>query len=298
MKDGIPLWVAIGGYICLAIISTIVIPHIFTPVKWYYVLICYVLAPFMAFCNSYGMGLTDWSLASTYGKLALFIFGAWAGKNDGVLVGLALCGVVMPVAATAADLMQDFKTGYLTLSSPRSMFISQLLGALIGCILAPSTFWLFYKAFPIGEPNGIYKAPYATIYRSMALIGVEGFSALPDHCLQICYGMFAAAVFINLLRDWLPRKVSQFIPIPMAMAIPFYIGGYFAIDMFLGTVFRFAYETINKAKSDIFSPAIAAGLICGDGLWTVVSAILALGKVNPPLCMYFYASNSSPADSY
>jgi OPT family oligopeptide transporter len=295
MKERIPTWVAITGYISLAVISIIVIPHIFTPVKWYYVLITYIIAPVLAFCNAYGMGLTDWSLASTYGKLALFIFGAWAGTHGGVLAGLALCGVMMPIAATAADLMQDFKTGYLTLSSPRSMFVSQLLGCLMGCVLAPLTFWLFWTAFPIGDPTGIYKAPYAIVYRSMALIGVEGFSALPAHCLQICYGMFAAAVLISLLRDYLPRRLAQFIPIPMAMAIPFYIGGYFAIDMFVGTLIRFGYERLNRAKSDMMSPAIAAGLICGDGVWTVPSAILALSKVNPPLCMYFYTANAANA---
>lgn len=284
MKEGIPWWVAVCGYISLAIISIIVLPFLFTPVKWYYVLISYVLAPVLAFCNAYGCGLTDWSLASTYGKLALFVFGAWAGTQGGVLVGLAMCGVMMSIVAVAADLIQDFKTGYLTLSSPRSMFVSQLIGAAMGCILAPSTFWLFYKAFPIGDPDGLYKAPYAVVYRSMALIGVEGFGALPAHCLELCYGMFAAAVLINLMRDVLPKRISQYIPIPMAMAIPFYIGGYFAIDMFVGSIIRYVYEKVDKNKSDVMSPAIAAGsfveTVCGPSLppswpwpkWNLLSA--------------------------
>jgi OPT family oligopeptide transporter len=262
-------------------------PQIFTPVKSYIVLVCYIIAPVLAFCNAYGCGLTDWSLASTYGKLGLFFFAAWAGANGGVLVGLAVCGVMMSIVSTASDLMQDFKTGYLTLSSPRSMFVSQLVGTLMGCFLAPVTFWMFYKAFDLGDPNGEYPAPYAVVYRSMAVVGVEGFKVLPTHCLQLCYGFFAAGVAINAVRDLLPKKVSQYIPIPMAMAIPFYIGGYFAIDMFLGTVIKFYWERMNRKKSDIFTPAIAAGLICGDGVWTIPSAILALAKVNPPLCMQF-----------
>ncbi|GLT77613.1 hypothetical protein SLA2020_491810 [Shorea laevis] len=82
--------------------------------------------------NAYGCGLTDWSLASTYGKLAIFTIGAWAGKNNGgVLAGLAACGVMMNVVSTASDLMQDFKTGYITLASPRSMFLSQIIGTAI-----------------------------------------------------------------------------------------------------------------------------------------------------------------------
>lgn len=180
------------------------------------------------------------------------------------------------------------------------MFISQLIGCLMGCVIAPLTFWLFWTAFDIGNPDGLYKAPYAVVYRSMALFGVEGVKALPAHCLEICYGMFAAAVLINLIRDITPKRVSQYIPIPMAMAIPFYIGGYFAIDMFIGTVIRFVYEKVNKAKSDVYCPAIAAGLICGDGVWTIPNAVLALAKVDPPLCMFFYAAKSPliPAAGY
>ncbi len=199
-----------------------VMPQIFTPVKWYFVLVCYIIAPILAFCNAYGCGLTDWSLASTYGKLGLFIFAAWAGANGGVLVGLAVCGVMMSIVSTASDLMQDFKTGYLTLSSPCSMFVSQLVGSLMECFLAPVTFWMFHKAFDLGDPNGEYPAPYALGHRSMAVVGVEGFKVLPRHCLQLCYGFFAAGVAINTVRDLLPKKVSQYISIPMAIAIPFY----------------------------------------------------------------------------
>lgn len=89
----------------------------------------YIGAPVLAFCNAYGCGLTDWSLASTYGKLAIFIIGSWAGSGDGgVVAGLSACGVMMSIVSTAADLMQDFKTGYMTLTSPRSMFVSQVIG--------------------------------------------------------------------------------------------------------------------------------------------------------------------------
>ena len=69
--------------------------------------------------------------------------------------------------------MGDFKTAWMTLSSPRSMFIAQVVGSFLGCIIAPLTFLLFYKAFDIGVPGSAYPAPYATIYRAMAVLGVE-----------------------------------------------------------------------------------------------------------------------------
>ncbi|KAJ8566891.1 hypothetical protein K7X08_019099 [Anisodus acutangulus] len=293
LKDRIPFWFAASGYVALAAISTATMPIIFPPLKWYLVLCSYVIAPALAFCNSYGTGLTDWSLASTYGKIGLFIIASLVGSNGGVVAGLAACGVMMSIVSTAADLMQDFKTGYLTLSSAKSMFVSQLVGTAMGCIIAPLTFWMYWSAFDIGSPDSPYKAPYAVIYREMAILGIEGFSELPKHCLALCCGFFVAALVINLLRDVTPEKFSRFIPIPMAMAVPFYIGAYFAIDMFVGTVILFVWERINKKDADDFAGAVASGLICGDGIWTIPSAILSIFRINPPICMYFGPSRST-----
>nr|XP_051216676.1 probable metal-nicotianamine transporter YSL6 isoform X2 [Lolium perenne] len=290
VKDSIPPWLAGSGYVGLAAISTATVPMLFPQLKWYLVLSAYVVAPLLAFCNSYGTGLTDWSLSSTYGKIGLFIFASWVGQHGGVIAGLAACGVMMSIVSTAADLMQDFKTGYLTLSSPRSMFVSQLIGTALGCVIAPLTFWLYWTAFDIGNPDGMFKAPYAVIFREMSILGVEGFSALPQHCLAICTFFFFAAIAINLLKDVTPDSVSKFVPLPMAMAIPFYIGAYFAIDMFIGTVILFVWERVNRKESEDFAGAVASGLICGDGIWSVPSAILSLMRIDPPMCMYFKPS--------
>ncbi|GLJ40569.1 hypothetical protein SUGI_0837370 [Cryptomeria japonica] len=294
IKDAIPWWMAVCGYVGLSVISMGVIPTIFPPMKWYYILVAYIIAPVLAFCNAYGCGLTDWSLASNYGKLAIFIFGAWAGKgNGGVLAGLASCGVMLSIVSTASDLSQDFKTGYLTLSSPRSMFVSQVLGTAMGCIIGPCTFWLFYKAFDVGAKNGEYSAPFGELYRGMAILGVEGFSSLPHNCLKICYGFFAFAIAINIIRDRVPRRVCQYIPLPMAMAIPFYLGGYFAIDMFVGTVIVFIWQSCNRKSADVYVPAVASGLLCGGGIWSLPESILALAKVKPPICMKFLSRTSN-----
>ncbi|KAG5007435.1 hypothetical protein JHK85_025977 [Glycine max] len=288
LKDQIPTWFAIAGYVAIAAISTATLPHIFPQLKWYYIIVIYLIAPTLAFCNAYGCGLTDWSLASTYGKLAIFTIGAWAGSSHGgVLAGLAACGVMMNIVSTASDLMQDFKTGYLTLASPRSMFVSQIIGTTMGCVISPSVFWIFYKAFPdLGRSTSEYPAPYAIIYRNMAILGVQGFGNLPKNCLLLCYIFFAAAVAINLIKDFIGNK-GRFIPLPMAMAIPFYIGPYFAIDMCVGSLILYVWERINKAKADAFAPAVASGLICGDGIWTLPASILALAGVKPPICMKF-----------
>ncbi|RZB94296.1 putative metal-nicotianamine transporter YSL7 [Glycine soja] len=239
LKDEIPSWVAIIGYSVLAVISIITVSRIFPQQKWYHVLITYLIAPILAFCNAYGCGLTDGSSASNYGKLAIIIFSSWVGlEHGGIIAGLASCGVMMGIVSTASDLMQDFKTGYLTLGSPRSMFVSQVLGTATAIIF------------------------------------------------------FFLAVCINIVRDLLERyetkyRLHRFVPNPMALTIPFYLGGYFSIDMCIGSLILFLWEKKKKQKAKDYGPALASGLICGDSLWSVPAAILSLAGPNPPICMKF-----------
>ncbi|KAM7504909.1 hypothetical protein LguiB_003813 [Lonicera macranthoides] len=293
IRESIPLWVAFVGYIVFSVISIIIIPLMFPQLKWYYVLVAYILAPSLSFCNAYGAGLTDMNMAYNYGKVALFVLAALTGKDNGVVAGLIGCGLIKSIVSISSDLMHDFKTGHLTLTSPRSMLLSQAIGTAIGCVVAPLTFSLFYKAFDIGNPDGEYKAPYALIYRNMAILGVEGFSALPQHCLQLCYGFFAFAILVNLVRDISPEKVGKWVPLPMAMAVPFLVGAYFAIDMCVGSLIVFLWHKLNGQKAGLMIPAVASGLICGDGLWILPSSVLALAKVNPPICMNFLAAKNT-----
>ncbi|KAL2533030.1 putative metal-nicotianamine transporter YSL8 [Abeliophyllum distichum] len=94
------------------------------------------------------------------------------------------------------------------------MFVSQVIGTAMGCVISPCVFWIFYKAFPdLGMESSEYPAPFASVYYSMAKLGVEGFSALPKECLKLCYAFFAAAILINIIRDALGKKRSWFIPL-------------------------------------------------------------------------------------
>ncbi|KAG4918161.1 hypothetical protein JHK85_056442 [Glycine max] len=279
LRDNISMWIGTGGYIVLSVISIIVIPLMFPQLKWFYVVVAYILAPSLAFCNAYGTGLTDMNMAYNYGKVALFVVAAMSGRDNGVVAGLVGCGLVKSVVSVACTLMHDFKTAYYTCTSPKAMFICQLIGTALGCVIAPLSFFLFYKAFDVGNPHGEFKAPYALIYRNMAVLGVEGFSALPQHCLQLCYGFFAFAVVVNMVRDLSPNVFGKWMPLPMVMAIPFLVGAYFAIDMCLGSLVVYVWHKLNTKKAEAMIPATASGLICGEGLWALPASILALAKL-------------------
>lgn len=45
LKDEIPACFAVVGYVGMAIISSATLPHIFPPLKWYYIVVIYLCAP-------------------------------------------------------------------------------------------------------------------------------------------------------------------------------------------------------------------------------------------------------------
>lgn len=293
LSGAIPWWIALAGYFCMLAVAVGAIPELYPQAKWYQVLVAGLVAPPLAFANGFGAGLTDWNMASLYGKLAIFIFAAWSGlEAGGVITGLAVCGVVFASVSSASDLMQDFRTGYLTLSSPRAMFGAQLIGAVLGCVIAPLCFWLFWTAFPIGVPGTTYFAPYGTVYRGMAIVGVDGLSVLPENCLALCGGFAGITICMNLMRDFLPGKWGRFVPLPMCMALPFYLGAWLAVDMCVGAIIMLVWRWVDSAECQLLSAAAASGLIAGDGIWTVPAAILAIAGVNPPICMGWSVANN------
>ena len=66
-EGSFPAWAAYSGYAGLSLIAVITIPIMFRQIKWYYVIVAYVLAPLLGFANSYGTGLTDINMAYNYG---------------------------------------------------------------------------------------------------------------------------------------------------------------------------------------------------------------------------------------
>lgn len=229
-----------------------------------------------------------------YAKLGLFLFAAWAGsQGNGVIAGCAICGVIMVSTTNAAVLMQDFRTAYITLASPRGMLIGQVVGAGLGVLLTPMAFEMFWKTGLVGVEDGPYPNPFAVIYRGMGEIGVMGFSALPKYCGALTGGFFAAAIVICGIRDLLPDKYARFVPSPMGIGFSFYIGANNALDFWLGTVVIHAWEWLRPDAAGEYGPLAGTGLVVGDGLFAIPSAIVAIAGGAPPVCMAFFAGKSS-----
>jgi OPT family oligopeptide transporter len=303
----IPLHVPVAGYIGCAIVCSVVIPWIFQHIKLYHMALLFTILPVFTFCNTYGTGLTDWSVAQSYGRFIQFVIAAWVAVPGAVIASLAACGVSVAALNVSSQAMQDLKTGYMTSTSPRAVVAGHIYGVLIGSVIIPSIFLAFEanakSTAPIGSKDSEYSCPSAAVYRAIGLLGKRGVKELPDHCITLCLVTFFMTLAIETIRlvsqrrNW---KLHSFIPCMIAIALPFLAGPYFTIDMCLGSVLLIIWNKRNRPHAELLSSAVAAGLICGDGLWVLPSSVLSIFNVHPPICMKFLSSGKQVdiADSF
>lgn len=297
LGNHIPIFGPVAGYVACATICTVVIPWIFNQIKFYHVAILYIILPVFTFCNTYGTGLTDWSVAPTYGKFMIFIIAACIGEPGAIVASLAACGIINAALHVSSQAMEDLKAGYMTLTSPRAVVAGQIYGVIIGSIINPCIFLAFQanakNTAPIGSKDSEYPCPSAGLYRAIGLIGMGGVKELPDHCITFCLVTCFITLAIETLRlvsqrkDW---KLQSYIPCMTAIALPFFTGASFTISMSLGSVLLIIWTKVNRQSAELLSSAVAAGLICGDGIWYLPTAILSIFNVHPPICMKFLQS--------
>lgn len=294
VRDQVSNSVNIICYILLSVVSTIAIPYLYPQMRHNHVALIYLVAPVIAFCDAYAFGVTDMNLSSTYGKLAMVLIGSSVGRNDGgVIAGLVSCGIVMGTMSNSNNLMQDLKTGYLTLTSPHAVFISQAIGTALGCIINPIMFWIFYKV-QNGDAD-IFDAPYARVYRSIAMLSA-GQDGLPMHSLWLCKLFFALAMVLSVFREvatWKRWRVAQYIPSTICVAIAFVVPARIPIDMFVGSLVVYLWRCANPSKAPTFAMAVASGMICGDGLGMLLSSTMALTQAQAPICIKFMSRTAN-----
>ncbi|XP_020180943.1 probable metal-nicotianamine transporter YSL17 [Aegilops tauschii subsp. strangulata] len=294
LRDRVPATVPVVGYVVLSVISTLVIPQLYTQLRYHHVAFAYIIAPVFAFCNAYGNGMTDMNIATTYGKVSILIFSSWVGlKDGGVVAGLAACAIIVSNVSTASDLMQDHKTGYITLTSPHTITICQVAGTALGCVVNPVIFSIFYSVYNSGahdDSNSI--GPYAKVYRGIAMLAMTEKNGLPKHTMLLCKVFLALALSISVLREVSTHKrwrVLRYIPSTIGMAVAFFVPPTIPVGMALGSAVIYLWGRSDRDDMRLMSPAAACGLICGDGFGSLLSSALTLLKATPPICIMFVA---------
>ncbi|OQR80644.1 hypothetical protein ACHHYP_17378 [Achlya hypogyna] len=287
----IPAYIWVSGLIIFAAVSVVVISQVFPAVHWYKILVCCLLIPIFAVGIVQGVGMTDWNISSAVGKLILFVIGSWS-EDGSIIASLLLCQMVIVGCSQAADLMQDFKTGYLVGASAKSMIVAQIFGACMSCIIVPTVWVVMNEAFTI--PGDVIKAPYGEIYRALAITATVGLSGLPTYC---GYFMLVGAIYtvvFNLYIDMFTSSknktlnlIANHCPIPMAVAIGMIVPAYFGLEgMIMAAVIAY-WKYKDSGSFEKSQYVLAAGMLTGEGFSVLTQIIVSICGGNAPISVSY-----------
>lgn len=240
----IPLWVAAFA-IVLAVVLTIVAARV--------------------------TGETDMTPMGPLGKVAQLCGGVALPGQVGP--GLMVAGVTGGAAASAADLLTDLKSGHLLGANPRRQFLAQLVGVVVGVAVTAPVFRYVLVPDAAALSTDQWPAPAARVWASVSQVVGVGLSALPESALWAS----AIAAAVALLLTWLERARPAWrgrLPSATGLGLAFVLPAASSLGFFLGGVW--ALVVTRRAPASLMTRAvpIAAGLIAGESLMGIVSALL------------------------
>jgi uncharacterized oligopeptide transporter (OPT) family protein len=213
------------------------------------------------------LGETNWGPISALSNMMQAVFAFISPGN--VPVNMSSSGLTGTIAVTSEALMQDFKSGQLMRSNPRSLTIAQLIAAPVGSLATALIYPVLRDRFGIG-PQGL-SSPISVKWAGFAELLTKGFSALPPGCL---YGLIigiAAGILLTLLAE----KYGELVPSPAAIGIGMLINAAVLMTFILGGVAQLIWARSEPKSEDNFRIPLASGLICGEAIVAVIVAIYA-----------------------
>jgi putative OPT family oligopeptide transporter len=263
-----------------------------------------ILAGFVvaAVCG-YMAGLIGTSNSPVSGVAILAVLGAalvlaglaaafgWTAAGP-VLVAFALfvTSIILAVAVTANDNLQDLKTGQLVDATPWRQQVALVIGTIAGSLAIAPVLDLLNRAYGFaGAPNvdaiasEPLPAPQATLISTLAKGVIQG---------DLDWGLLGVGALIGVvlvaLDEGLRRSSRRYSLPPLAVGIAIYLPPSVSVPAIIGAFVGAAYDrwTATGSRPEAakrMGVLLASGLIVGESLFSVVLAgiIVASGKGEP-----------------
>lgn len=258
----------------------------------FFLLVAVALVFLFALVNGISVGISDSNPISSAFVVTVVILAALGLRDPGV--GLMVGAVLLVATSVACDMQQDRSTGW-RLGTPRvPQFRYQVLGIVMGAVLAVVFARLFMAAYPVLlQDQTVLKADQQPAGWSSAMtfkfVGVlRGLAQdLPFQRVAIGVGI-VAGLTIEVLRKWVrPRNfVLDAVVLPSPYALSF--GGFVSLPTSLwlgaggvaGSLWAARAPVRRDVPEDMSSASLfGGGLIAGDALAAVgigVASLLAV----------------------
>ncbi|MFT3774209.1 MAG: OPT family oligopeptide transporter [Minicystis sp.] len=231
-------------------------------------IIAILLSGVLALVGTRAQGETDVNPIGAMGKVTQLIFAAIAPGNP--QTNLMAAGITSAGANNCGDMMQDMKTGRILGASPRKQFLAQLFGIATGGVF---TVLVFVYAFPVHLLGTKYPAPAMQTWKAMAELLTKGLGNLPPYTPTAMAVAAVLAVIFTLAGELGSKKVKRWVPSATGLGLSFILPASNSYTFLLGAVIAEIAARKNPKKSELYTIAIASGLIAGESVMGVIVAL-------------------------
>jgi putative OPT family oligopeptide transporter len=217
-------------------------------------------------------GETDINPVGAMGYATQIIYGGLAPGST--LTNVMAAGITASGANQAADMMQDFKTGYLLGATPKKQTWVQFIGVTLGSIVAVPVFFAIEGAY--GLASEVLPAPSAVTWSGMAELLSKGFDALPA---QAGTGILIGVMLGLIISILSVTKWKNYLPSAFALGIALFLPAFISITIFLGSMIKYFLDKKYPVWMESYAISLATGGIVGEAVIGILISVLIISGV-------------------
>lgn len=211
------------------------------------------------------------------------------GFNSAARNNLVGATISEGAAQQAAELVQDFRTGFLLGTPMRAQWYAQLFGVTVSTLLAPGLFLLFTKAYPCIIDATVTECQFAlpsVMSWKVITIGIlSPVMPISKSSWIACIICSIIGIAVTVLTRWMNRSdkyrhLTVYIPnmsvVAMAWTVP---SPNMATTVAIGATAAALWARFGKDSHAKYFYAVAAGGVAGEGVANVIISVLQIAQV-------------------
>jgi uncharacterized oligopeptide transporter (OPT) family protein len=195
---GLVIWVLFWG------VGIVWVGSQFLHQPWFFLTVAVGLCFLFVLVNGISLGISDWNPISSAFVLTVFILAAMGLRDPGV--GLLCAAILLIACSSGGDMQQDRSTGWRLSTNRIVQFRYQVIGIIMGAVLAVVLAKLFMSAYPIltqdqfTHPHleGAQKWQSAMTYKFVGAL--KGITTSQPHVLKALQVGIVLGLIIEVLR--------------------------------------------------------------------------------------------------
>ncbi|USW58464.1 Putative oligopeptide transporter, OPT superfamily [Septoria linicola] len=288
-NERVPVWMWASGTL-LVVIFTCVVLALQYDMNVGLAILSVVLGFLFSCIATQSAATADIAPASYCGKASQLVFGGVTSPghyslHDKQLINLVGGIVATGAAAQSTDMVSDLRTGYLLGASHRAQFYGQACGSFVAVWLSVGLFLLFTTAYPCILDASIEEWSFSTpaLGAWVAVAEAITLSSLPippvSGYLAIAFGVLSIIV-VYARYKLIPTRYLKFVPNLSVFGLAFMVPStQYSIAMASGALFTLIWSTKWRKSYARNGYAVPAGLIAGEGIGGLISALLEITNV-------------------